>query len=83
MDQKKEFVMSLEKEIFTPALQQAVKAAKAKDAKVADVIGAVANAYMNMLTMLVGNPVAAADMMKAQADYLKTADDPATDEGTA
>jgi hypothetical protein len=82
MDQKKELVVSLEKEIFTPALQQAVKAASEKNARAVDIISAAANAYMNMLTVLVGNPSAAADMMKAQAEYLKSAD-PASSGGDA
>ena len=72
-EQKNPKALSLEREIFTPALQQAVKAASKTDAGAVDIIGAAANAYMNMLTILVGSGSAAADMMKAQAEYLKTA----------
>ena len=71
MDSKKETIMFLEKEIFTPALQQAVKTATENKVNGADIISAAGNAYMNMVAALAGGPKHAAGIIQALADYCK------------
>lgn len=71
MDNKKQTIVLLEKEIFMPAMQQAVKTAVEKKASGADIISAAGNAYMNMVAALAGGPKNAAGIIQALADYLK------------
>jgi hypothetical protein len=72
MNEKSQKVMELEKTIFTPALQQAVKTASENGNSGVDILGAAANAYINLVVILMGGPEHAAGIIQAQADYLKT-----------
>jgi hypothetical protein len=72
MNEKTQVAKDLEKTIFTPALQKAVKEASEKGHSVTDILGAAANAYINLVVILMGGPEHAAGIIQAQADYLKT-----------
>jgi hypothetical protein len=72
MSEKNQVVKELEQKIFTPALQKAVKEASDKGNTAADILGAAANAYINLVVILMGGPEHAANIIQAQADYLKT-----------
>ena len=50
----KESVVKIENEIFTPALQEAMKKAEDRGINVGDSIMSVTNAHLNMLVELVG-----------------------------
>jgi len=74
MVEKEKIAVVLEKEVFTPALQKAVKAAAKKKATVPDILTAAGNAYINLVVVLMGGPASAAGIIQAQAEYLKTVD---------
>ena len=74
MAEKEELTVVLEKNIFTPALQKAVKAATKKKAGMTDILTAAGNAYINMVVVLMGGTEQAAGIIQAQAEYLKTAE---------
>jgi hypothetical protein len=72
MNEKSQVVKDLEKTIFTPAMQKAVKEATEKGHSATDILGAAANAYINLVVILMGGPEHAASVIQAQADYLKS-----------
>lgn len=72
MNEKGQVVKDLEKTIFTPALQKAVKEASEKGNSAKEILGAAANAYINLVVILMGGAEHAAGIIQAQADYLKT-----------
>ncbi len=72
MEEKEQLAVAMEKEIFTPALQQAVKNATDRKASVTDILTAAGNAYINMVVVLMGGTEQAAGIIQAQAEYLKT-----------
>lgn len=65
-------VQKLEAEIFTPALQEAVRQARQGGFAKDDTLYAAANAYMNMLVPFLGDRATAANFLQQQLDYLRS-----------
>lgn len=65
----RERAVRLDRDVFTPALQEACRKSREVGAQPIDIVNAAANAYSNMLITLVGRK-AAAGLMKEHADHL-------------
>ncbi|MGM0452728.1 MAG: hypothetical protein ACQERN_06145 [Thermodesulfobacteriota bacterium] len=71
MAQQQQKDRRLEREIFSPALKQAVRKAQAEDHSLSDVVVAAANAYLNMVVGLLGRDEALA-LLEDQASFLRS-----------
>ena len=69
-DTREKISLELEKEYFTPALQEAVKKAVNANFEAKDIINGVTNTYLNMIVVMLGKKEAAANLLRAQADHL-------------
>ena len=63
--------IKLEREYFTPAIQQAVRKAVQDQYKTPDIINGIANAYMHMLKSIFFKDQVVSAFLVAQADHVK------------
>jgi hypothetical protein len=70
-DNKQAIGIKLERDYFTPAIQQAMQQAIQDHYKAPDIINGVANAYIHMLKAIFGKDQVVAAFLAAQADYVK------------
>lgn len=63
--------MKLEREYFTPAIQQAVRKAVQDRYKAPDIINGIANAYMHMLKSIFFKDRVVSAFLAAQAQHVK------------
>ncbi len=69
-DSNLDIAMYLEREVFTPALQEAWRKSMETGATATDRINGALNAYSTLLLHLLGGAKGAAGLLRAQADHL-------------
>jgi hypothetical protein len=70
-ESKQEIVLTLARDYFTPAFQEAIRQASKDNYKAGDILNGIMNAYLQMLLAVYQNDDIVSGLLGAQAEYIK------------